>query len=131
MKQITILTRKDPAELTRVATLLGDAGVNIEEVDAERVEETGIVVLSVDRYDDALRVLADNGLHAITQDALVIRLDDRPGALASIARKLRDSNVDVRSMHILRRDASTSLVSLVASDNAKARALLADVVVTC
>lgn len=131
MKQITILTRKDPAELTRVATLLGDAGVNIEEVDAERVEETGIIVLSVDRYDDALRVLADNGLHAITQDALVIRLDDRPGALASIARKLRDSNVDVRSMHILRRDASTSLVSLVASDNAKARALLADVVVTC
>lgn len=131
MKQITILTRKDPAELTRVATLLGDAGVNIEEVDAERVEETGIIVLSVDRYDDALRVLADNGLHAITQDALVIRLDDRPGALASIARKLRDSNVDVRSMHILRHDASTSLVSLVASDNAKARALLADVVVTC
>ncbi len=131
MKQITVLTRKDPAELTRVATLLGDAGVNIEEVDAERVEETGIIVLSVDRYDDALRVLADNGLHAITQDALFIRLDDRPGVLASIARKLRDSNVDVRSMHILRHDASTSLVSLVASDNAKARALLADVMVTC
>lgn len=130
MKQITLLTRKDPSELTRVATLLGEAGVNIEDVDADNVQETGIIVLSVDRYDDALRVFAANGLRAITQDALVIRLEDKPGALAAIARKLRDSQVDVRSMHILRRDASESLVSLVASDNAKARELLANVLVT-
>lgn len=129
MKQITLLTRKDPAELTRVATLLGEAGININDVDADNVQETGIIVLSVDRYDDALRVFADHGLRAITQDTLVIRLEDKPGALATIARKLRDADVDVRSMHILRRDASESLVSLVASDNAKARELLADVLV--
>ena len=130
MKQITLLTRKDPTEFARVATLLGEAGVNIEDVDAENVEETGIIVLSVDRYDDALRVFADHGLRAITQDTLIIRLEDKPGALATVARKLRDAEVDVRSMHILRRDASESLVSLVASDNAKARHLLGDLLVT-
>ena len=129
MKQITLLTRKDPAELTRVATLLGEAGINIDDVDADNVQETGIIVLSVDRYDDALRVFAGHGLRAITQDTLVIRLEDKPGALAAIARKLRDAGIDVRSMHILRRDASESLVSLVASDHAKARDLLADVLV--
>ena len=130
MKQITVLTRKDTGELARVATILGDAGVNIEEMDADRLEETGVIVLYVDRYDDALRVLADNGLHAITQYALVIRIEDKPGALATVAKKLRDANVDVRSMHILRRDSNISLVTLVATDLAKARELLADVVVT-
>jgi hypothetical protein len=130
MKQITVLTRKDPDELARVATILGDAGVNIEEMDAERLEETGIIVLYVDRYDDALRALADHGLRAITQDALVIRIEDKPGALASVAKKLRDADVDVRSMHILRRDSTTSLVTLVVTDQAKARSVLADVVVT-
>ena len=130
MKQITILTRKDPAELARVATILGDAGVNIEEMDAEHVEETGIIVLSVDRYDEALRALADHGLRAITQNALVIRIEDKPGALAAIAKELRDAGVDVRSMHILRRDASASLVTLVATDHDKAREILADVVVS-
>lgn len=130
MKQITVLTRKDPDELARVATILGDAGVNIEEMDADRLEETGIIVLFVDRYDDALRALADHGLRAITQDALVIRIEDKPGALATVAKKLRDADVDVRSMHILRRDSATSLVTLVATDNEKARAILADVVVT-
>jgi hypothetical protein len=130
MKQITVLTRRDPDELARVATILGDAGVNIEEMDAERLEETGIIVLYVDRYDDALRALADHGLRAITQDALVIRIEDKPGALASVAKKLRDADVDVRSMHILRRDSTTSLVTLVVTDQAKARSVLADVVVT-
>ena len=130
MKQITVLTKKTPDELARVATILGDAGVNIEEMDAERLEDTGIIVLFVDRYDDALRALAANGLRAITQDALVIRIDDKPGALAVVAKKLRDANVDVRSIHILRRDATTSLVTLVATDQAKAKSVLADVVVT-
>ncbi|MBX7206878.1 MAG: hypothetical protein K1X78_01090 [Verrucomicrobiaceae bacterium] len=129
MKQITVLTRKDAAELTRVATILGDAGVNIEEVDAEHIEQTGLIVLTVDRYDDALRALAGSGLRAITQDALVIRIEDRPGALATIAKKLRDAAVDVRSMHILRRDAATSLASLVTTNPAKAREILAEVLV--
>ncbi len=129
MKQITVLTRKDPAELIRVATLLGDAGVNIESMDAENIEETGLMVLSVDRYDEAVRALASHGLRAVTQDALVIRIADKPGALAVVSRKLSDAGVDVRSMHILRRDASESLVTLVVTDQDKARAILADVVV--
>src|SRR5262245_25981899 len=128
MKQITILTQKDPAELTRVATLLGDAGVNIEEIDAERLEETGIIVLSVDKYDEALRTLRDNNLRAITQDALVIRIEDKPGALAGIAKRLRDVGIDLRSMHIMRRSEGSSLVCIVASDNTRAAAELKDVV---
>lgn len=130
MKQITILTRKDPDELTRVATLLGDAGINIEEIDAEHLEETGLIVVSVDRYDAALRMLADSGLRAISQDVLVIRLEDKPGALAAVAKRLNDALVDVRSMHILRRERGSSLVSLVVTDHTKARQILTDVVVS-
>jgi hypothetical protein len=129
MKQITVLTRKETSELARVASVLAEAGVNIEEIDAERLEETGLIVLSVDKYDAALRALADHGLRAITQDVLVIRMVDKPGALAEVAKRLRDASVDVRSMHILRREGGASLVSLVVSDTPKARGLLADLVV--
>ena len=127
MKQITILTRHDPDEITRVASILGDAGINIEDIDADRIEETGTIVLMVDQLDAALRALSDSGLRAVTQDALVIRLEDKPGALATIAKRLRDAGIDVRSMHILRRDENQSLVSLVVSDQAAARSVLADV----
>jgi hypothetical protein len=127
MKQITVLTRQDPDEIARVASILGDAGINIEDIDADRIEETGTIVLMVDQLDAALRVLSAANLRAVTQDALVIRLEDKPGALATIAKRLRDAGIDVRSMHILRRDANQSLVSLVVSDQAAAKAVLEDV----
>jgi hypothetical protein len=127
MKQITVLTRQDPDEIARVAGILGDAGINIEDIDADRIEETGTIVLMVDQLDAALRVLSAANLRAVTQDALVIRLEDKPGALAAIAKRLRDAGIDVRSMHILRRDGTQSLVSLVVSDQAAAKAVLEDV----
>ncbi len=127
MKQITVLTHQDPDEIARVASILGDAGINIEDIDADRIEETGTIVLMVDQLDAALRVLSAANLRAVTQDALVIRLEDKPGALATIAKRMRDAGIDVRSMHILRRDASQSLVSLVVSDQAAAKAVLEDV----
>lgn len=127
MKQITVLTRQDPDEIARVASILGDAGINIEDIDADRIEETGTIVLMVDQLDAALRVLSAANLRAVTQDALVIRLEDKPGALAAIAKRLRDAGIDVRSMHILRRDGTQSLVSLVVSDQAAAKAVLEDV----
>lgn len=127
MKQITVLTRQDPDEIARVASILGDAGINIEDIDADRIEETGTIVLMVDQLDAALRVLSAANLRAVTQDALVIRLEDKPGALATIAKRLRDAGIDVRSMHILRRDGTQSLVSLVVSDQEAAKAVLDDV----
>lgn len=128
MKQITVLTRQDPDELTRVASLLGDAGVNIEQINAERLESSGIIVFTVDHYDSALRALRDHGLRAITQDALVIRIEDRPGALAVIAKRLRDAGLDLRSMHLLNRRDGYSLASLVATDQARAAQVLSDVI---
>ena len=129
MKQITVLTRQDPDELTRVATLLGEAGVNIEHIDAERLADDGLIVLTVDHYDLALRALSDSGLRAITQDALVIRLEDKPGALALIAKRLGDAGIDVRSMHLLRRVDGFSLASLVSTDNERAASVLTEMLV--
>jgi hypothetical protein len=93
------------------------------------VEDHGIVVLSVDRYDEALRALSDQGFRVITQDTLLVRLEDKPGALAAIAVRLKDAGLDLRSMHILRRDSGNTVASLVASDNAKAAEVLRDVLV--
>ncbi|MGV3661903.1 MAG: ACT domain-containing protein [Prosthecobacter sp.] len=127
MKQLTVLVRNELGVVAEIATCLAERGVNIEEIDIEGVENRGVVVLSVDRYDEALRALRDHGFHAITQDVLLVRLEDKPGALAAIAVRLKDAGIDLRSMHILRRDEGGTIASLVASDPAKAAELLKDV----
>jgi len=129
MKQLTVLVPNEHGIAARLTTALAERGINIEEIDVESVADHGIVVLSVDRYDEALRALSDHGFRAITQDTLLVRLEDRPGALATVAMRLRDAGLDLRSMHILRRDATTTTASLVCSDNARAAEVLRDVLV--
>lgn len=129
MKQLTVLVPNEHGIAARLTTALAERGINIEEIDVESVADHGIVVLSVDRYDEALRALSDHGFRAITQDTLLVRLEDRPGALAAVALRLRDAGLDLRSMHILRRDATTTTASLVCSDNARAAEVLRDVLV--
>ncbi|MBB5031852.1 ACT domain-containing protein [Prosthecobacter vanneervenii] len=129
MKQLTVLVPNEHGIAARLTAALAERGINIEEIDVESVADHGIVVMSVDRYDEALRALSDHGFRAITQDTLLVRLEDRPGALAAVALRLRDAGLDLRSMHILRRDATTTTASLVCSDNARAAEVLRDVLV--
>jgi hypothetical protein len=127
MKQITVLVRNEIGVAAKIASLLGGRGVNIEEFDIEGLEDRGVVVLTVDRYDEALRALRDHGFKAITQDILLVRLEDRPGALAQVAMRLKDEGLDLRSMHIVRREAGVTLASLVTSDQVRAGKVLRDV----
>ena len=129
MKQITVLVRNEIGVAAAIASALADHGVNIEEFDIEGVEDRGLLVLKVDKYDEALRVLRDNGFQAITQDALLVRLEDKPGALAAVAMRLKDAGLDLRSMHIVRREEGVTLASLVTSDPARSAAVLQDVLV--
>ena len=129
MKQLTVLVPNELGIAARLTSCLAERGINIEEIDIEGVESHGIVVLSVDRYDEALRVLSDQGFRVITQSTLLVRLQDKPGALAAVAMRLKDAGIDLRSMHILRRNDLFTTASLVCSDNARAAEVLRDVLV--
>lgn len=129
MKQLTVLVPNKPGQVAALTAALAVQGINVESFDVESHGEDGLVVLTVDRYDEALRALRDAGYRAVTQDTLLIRLDDRPGALAMIAVRLKDAGLDLRSMHIVRRTGDSSIVSLVASDNAAAAGVLRDVLI--
>lgn len=129
MKQLTVLAPNKPGQLAIITEKLAQRSVNIESFDIESHGEDGVIVLTVDNYDEALRALRDAGYQAITQDTLVIRIEDKPGALAAVTARLRDAGLDLRSMHIVRHSGRFSIVSLVASDNAAAAAILRDVLI--
>lgn len=127
MKQITVFVPDECGIAATITSLLAERGVNIEDLDIDAIADHGLIVLTVDLYDEALRVLRDHGFKAITQDALLIKLEDKPGALAVIAVRLKDAGLDLRSMHIHRRENGYAFASLVASDNQKAASILRDV----
>ena len=127
MKQITIPTKNRAGELADVMMTLADLKVGILTIDAqEGLGEFGWIILTVDLYDVALEGLRKAGYQPVSEDALVISLIDEPGALAKIALRFKDSNLNLRSLHILRRVSGHIHVSLVADDQVLAAQLVQD-----
>jgi hypothetical protein len=130
MKQITIIVPPDrPGTLADLAERLAARGVNITGLDATDDHAHGVIFLEAEPYDEALRTLADAGYHAVSEEVMVIRLRDEPGALARVAARLREPAINIQAMRILRRDGGWVSVVLTTNDNLRARPLLADCIV--
>jgi len=129
MKEIMIVTENRAGLLADISEVLGARGINIETIDADELHDTAVVELTVDRYDEALQSLRDAGFHAITEDALLVRLKDEPGTLAKVARKFKDANIDLRSVRFIRRHQGYAYVAIATDRTDEARALIAEWVV--
>ena len=113
MKQITIITPADrPGIVADIAERLAARGVNIVQMTASDDHVHGVVFLEAEPYDEALRALADSGYHAISEEVIGIRLKDQPGALARVAARFREPQINIVSMRFLRRDSGWATVIL-------------------
>jgi len=130
MKQITIITDDRPGIVADIAQLMGDRDINIEELNAEVEDEHGVIIIAVDKYDAALKALRDAGYAAVSEDAILIKLKDEPGALAKVASRFKEAQVNLRSVRIMRREQGYSLVAVVTRRTEEALALVEDVLVS-
>ena len=124
MKQITIVTKNRVGLTADIAAVLGDNNINFESLDAEEVEGMGVVTLTVDHYNRALHALRDSGWHAVTEDAFVMRVKDKPGALARVAKRFKDAGIHVRSIRIIQHEGQWGMVAVSADSVEEARALV-------
>ncbi|NRA39654.1 MAG: ACT domain-containing protein [Planctomycetes bacterium] len=130
MKQITIVVDDRPGVLASICSVLACRHINIEGIEAEGVDDHGVISLSVDHYEDALHALTNAGFQVISEDALIIKLSDEPGALAGIAKRFSKAKINIRSMRIVRRDDGITLIALVTERCDKSKELLEDVLIT-
>ncbi len=130
MKEIIIPVPNRPGIVAEVSGALAAVGVNIEEMDAGAANESGVIIITVDRYDDALRALNAAGFSAISEDAIVLKLVNEPGALAKVARRLGDAGIGIRSLRIAKHLGKTSLVTLVTDDQEEVRRILGDIIIS-
>ena len=125
MKRIIIVARNEVGVLADITRALADAGINIETISAEAaLQEKGAITLTTNDYDKALRVLTRAGFKTLSDDSLVLRLADEPGALAKVAERFKSAGVNIQSLHIIERKGGHTLVALAADDRAKAEALV-------
>ena len=111
---LTIDVEDQPSELARLGQVLGSAGVNIEGFCAVTSGggEAEIHVL-VEDAADALTALAGAGLEVrLEQEVAVVALEDRPGALGDVTRRLGDAGINLTLAYL-----ATNTRLVFAADN--------------
>ena len=131
MKQISVIARNRAGLVAEISALLASHGINIDSLDAESVDSNAVVVLTVSEYDEAFRLLQEmQDVSVVSEDAILVRLTDRPGALAEVARRFSEAGISIRSMRIIERGPEQSLVAISADRTDEALELVKDLLIS-
>lgn len=122
MERIVIMARDEVGVLADITTILAQASVNLESINTQVNGEHGTIIISTDDTDRALVALANAGYSAVTDDSMLIRLKDEPGALARIAQRYSEAGINIRSVHILDRKDGVATIALSTSPEDRERA---------
>jgi hypothetical protein len=95
-KDLTVMLEDRPGALADLGEATGAAGINIEGVNAVTTEGRGVIHILVEDVDAARRALEGAGLEVGEErDVLVVDVEDRPGTMGEVARRLADAGVNI------------------------------------
>jgi hypothetical protein len=96
MKDLTVVLEDRPGALADLGDATGGAGINIEGMCAVTGGGKGEIHVLVDDADKTREALEFGGMEVSDErDVLVLEVEDRPGTMAGVARKLGDAGVNV------------------------------------
>ena len=125
MKQITILTEAQGDIIAEVTEALAHARVNISSIAGEHYGRQTVINVTVDNETDALGALQNRqDWQVISEDALLVRVDDEVGALAILARRFSEARITLRSIRFVERHDGYALVAIATDEPEKGRELL-------
>ncbi len=104
MMDLLIEVDNEPGALARVSQAISDAGVNIAAATCTGPGEKAVMHILVPHAEAARHALAIANL-AVTaeREVVVVEADDRPGALADLARKVAAAGVNLDLVYVATR----------------------------
>ena len=117
MKQFEISVNNRPGEIAKVTDVLASNGINIMAIASERCEMPIIRVVTDDE-SSTRKALSKAKMKFKENELTVLELQDRPGELSKVAKRLANAGINVESIHILSKGTSITSVALV-TDNPK------------
>jgi len=103
LKDLTVVVPDRPGTLAHIAEAIGRAGINIEAFSGDNLEGTAVLHLLVEDARGARSILEHAGLEVREErDVLVVDTEDRPGALAGIAKRIAGSGVNIDFLYGVR-----------------------------
>jgi hypothetical protein len=113
-----------PGALADLAEQLAKAGVDLRAIGGGGLGELGHVIFKSADDDTTRAILERGGYQFIEGESLLVEVDDRPGGMARVARRLADAGVNIYGHLFIGRWGDQAQFSFVVSDTEAARKAL-------
>ena len=98
---LLIEVENEPGALAKVAAAISDAGVNISAATCTRPGDTAAMHILVKHAEAAKHALATSGVTVTSErEVVVVDVEDRPGVLADLARKVAEAGIDLDLLYV-------------------------------
>jgi len=98
--EFQVLLEDKPGTLARLGHVLGDAGVNIEAIQAVSREGRGMVLFVPNEPDQTARALRTAGIPYDTREVLIARVLDQPGMLGDVALVMSRAGINIDAVYV-------------------------------
>ena len=123
-QQFIVQLKNEPGALANLAEALAERGVDLRAIGGGGLGDTGHVILTTADDDTARQVLIDGGYTYFEGESLLAEVDDQPGGMAKIARRLADAGVNIHGHLFIGRWGDRAMFAFVVDDPEKARPVL-------
>jgi len=124
IKQYSVFMPNKPGALADLTEPFGAAGFNLLGISSEVREDSALVRLAVDSEEDCSAVLSKAGFASVEGRLLSIEIDDTPGRLGEVTRKLGKSGVNISTVYGSSSGGSSCRILIAAENTDKALKLL-------
>ncbi|MFN2304904.1 MAG: ACT domain-containing protein [Anaerolineales bacterium] len=120
MKDITVILRDSPGNLSDLCEKLSEEGFYIEGISVITYKGECPIHILVEDAVAARKILGANWMDVIAErEALVKDISDQPGALGEISRRLADAGINIEVVYLT----TKTKIALVVDDLEQARSL--------
>lgn len=97
--QVSVFAENRPGKIERITSVLFKMNINIRAVTISDSGDYGIIKLLLDRPEEAVERLKEEGIAATLKDIVAIKVSDKPGGLFSVASFLNKNNINVEDAY--------------------------------
>lgn len=116
-KQISIFLENKPGTLADVTESLQDEKINILAMTVSDTIDHAVVRMMVDKPGEAIHRLEEQNLLVVENDVIVVDLENEPGALANMADRLAEHNINIEYAYCTASPAQQKGMMIIRVDN--------------
>lgn len=119
IKQLSVFIENKKGRLAEITRVLSDNKIDIRAISVADTSDFGILRIIVDKPEDAMASLKNNGMTVSLSEVIVVSVSDTPGEFADVVEVLSNENIGIEYVYAFMSREKGKAFVIVRADNAE------------